>query len=87
MLPCTAQSVRTTPTTMITAMMITRITTIQRMLTIIMGAVAAGMIMDTTTHTMIITTMITVFSATIIMRLIRSVGFSPSAWCSTAPIW
>ncbi|BCK74797.1 hypothetical protein EMQ_0403 [Acetobacter aceti NBRC 14818] len=85
MLPCTAQSVRTTPTTMITAMMITRITTIQRMLTIITGAIAAGMIMDTTT--MIITTMITVFSATIIMRRIRSVGFSPSVWCSTAPIW
>lgn len=81
-----AQSVHTTPTTMIIPMMITRIMTIQRMPTTITGAVAAGMIM--TTGMTIITTMITVFSVIIIItRRIRSAGFSPSAWCSTALIW
>ncbi|NHN90468.1 hypothetical protein GVI59_00600 [Acetobacter sicerae] len=80
-----AQSVHTTPTTMIIPMMITRIMTIQRMPTTITGAVAAGMIM--TTGMTIITTMITAFSVTIITHPIRSAGSSPSAWCSTAPIW
>ncbi|AQS84659.1 hypothetical protein A0U92_07555 [Acetobacter aceti] len=79
-----AQSVHTTPTITITRMMITRITTIQRTLTTITRAVAAGMI---TTTIMGMTAMITVFSVTIITRRIRSAGSSPSAWCSTASIW